>query len=56
MNYNYELVKDISENCFVPMTVGGGINNIEQVQHLFKFGADKISVNSYLYKKLKFYH
>ena len=50
VNPNYELVKDISENCFVPMTVGGGINSIKQVQNLFKFGADKISINSYFYK------
>lgn len=51
---NYELIKDISENCFVPMTVGGGINNIKQAQKLFHFGADKISINSYLYKDLEF--
>ena len=54
VNPNYELVKDISENCFVPMTVGGGINSIKQVQNLFKFGADKISINSYFYKNLSF--
>ena len=54
VNPNYELIKDISENCFVPMTVGGGINNIEQVQKLFHYGADKISVNTYLYENIKF--
>ena len=53
-NPNYELIKDISENCFVPMTVGGGINNIKQVQKLFHYGADKISINTYLYENIKF--
>ena len=51
---NLQLAKDISENCFVPITLGGGINNIKQVQNLFQYGADKIVVNSYLYKNLDF--
>jgi cyclase len=51
---NLQLAKDISENCFVPITLGGGINNIKQVQKLFQYGADKIVVNSYLYKNIDF--
>ena len=51
---NIDLVKEISENCFVPLTFGGGINNIEQVRKLFKYGADKIVVNTYLYENLSF--
>ena len=51
---NLELAKNISENCFVPITIGGGINKIEQVQKLFQYGADKIVVNSYLYKNIDF--
>lgn len=49
-----EFIKDISENCFVPITIGGGINKIEQVQKLFRYGADKVVVNSYLYKDIDF--
>ncbi len=51
---NLELINEISENCFVPMTVGGGINNIQQAYKLFRNGADKISINSHLYKNLNF--
>ena len=51
---NLDLVKEISENCFVPLTFGGGINDIEQVRKLFKYGADKIAVNTYLYENLNF--
>ena len=51
---NFALIKEISENCFVPMTVGGGINKYEQVQKLFRNGADKISINSHLYNDLNF--
>ena len=36
------------------MTVGGGINNIQQAYKLFRNGADKISINSHLYKDLNF--
>jgi cyclase len=43
---DYELVGDFSEECFVPLTVGGGITNIEDVLHLLHSGADKISVNT----------
>ena len=51
---NYNLIADISKNSFVPMTVGGGINNINQVKKLFRYGADKITVNSFLYNNLSF--
>ena len=51
---NLDLVREISENCFVPLTFGGGINDLEQVRKLFKYGADKITVNTYLYENLNF--
>lgn len=43
-------LKDISENCFVPLSVGGGIRNIENAIQLIKSGADKIVLNSICYK------
>lgn len=43
---DYESVADFSEECFVPLTVGGGITNVEDVLHLLHSGADKISVNT----------
>ena len=51
---NLEMLKEVSEHCFVPLAFGGGINNIEQVRQIFKNGADKIVVNSYSYKNQKF--
>ena len=42
---DYESVNDFSQECFVPLTVGGGISRLEQVQQLLMSGADKISVN-----------
>jgi cyclase len=44
-----ESIADFSQECFVPLTVGGGINNIKQVQQLLRSGADKIIINSAAY-------
>lgn len=39
-------VSDFAEQCFVPLTVGGGIHAVEQITALLRAGADKISINS----------
>jgi cyclase len=44
-----DIVKTISENCFVPFTVGGGINKINDAEMLFNAGADKVLINSASY-------
>ena len=42
----YEVVKKTSEKCFVPLTVGGGVRSIEDINKLLKCGADKVSINT----------
>lgn len=39
----------IAEHCFVPLTAGGGIRNVEDAALLFEAGADKILINSAAY-------
>ena len=39
-------IKKLMKKIFVPLTIGGGIKNIEDASKYFKIGADKISVNS----------
>lgn len=39
-------INDFGQECFVPFTVGGGINNVAQVQQLLRAGADKVCINS----------
>lgn len=46
---DYETVADISAECFVPLTVGGGIRSIDAVRKMLRAGADKISINSAAY-------
>lgn len=42
----YDLVRQTAEQVFIPLTVGGGIREIEDVARLLSSGADKISVGS----------
>lgn len=43
---DFESIDEFGQDCFVPLTVGGGITRIDQVQRLLRAGADKISVNT----------
>ena len=40
------IVKKTAEEVFIPLTVGGGIKSIDNIQSLLKAGADKVSINS----------
>jgi len=41
-----ELVEKVAENVFIPFTVGGGVQTVEQMDELLRSGADKVSVNT----------
>src|SRR6476469_1212929 len=45
-----ELVKKVARNINIPFTVGGGINNVDDVSILLNSGADKVSINTAAYK------
>ncbi len=40
------IIERVSEEVFMPFTVGGGVNSIAQIEALLKSGADKVSINS----------
>ena len=42
----YDVVSATAEQCFMPLTVGGGVRQIEDVRKLLLAGADKVSINS----------
>ena len=42
----YDVVEKTSKKCFVPLTVGGGIRNVEDINKLLNCGADKVSINT----------
>ena len=41
-----EVVRRVSEEVFIPLTVGGGIRSVEDIRRLLKAGADKVSLNT----------
>lgn len=40
------LVKELSENCFMPLAVGGGIRTVQDVKALLRAGADKVVIGT----------
>ena len=42
----YEVVEKTSKKCFVPLTVGGGVRSIQDINKLLNCGADKVSINT----------
>ena len=49
-----DIVKKTAKECFVPLTVGGGIRTIENVRELLLAGADKVSINTAAVKNIEF--
>ena len=45
-NTMVDVVKKTAKEVFIPLTVGGGISSIDNIQSLLKAGADKVSINS----------
>ncbi|MBR6701384.1 MAG: imidazole glycerol phosphate synthase subunit HisF [Firmicutes bacterium] len=41
-----DILKEVASTIFIPLTVGGGINTLEDFDRVLKCGADKVSVNS----------
>ena len=41
-----DILKEVAKTIFIPLTVGGGINSINDFDRVLKCGADKVSVNS----------
>ncbi len=42
----YEIVEAVAKEVFIPLTVGGGVRNVDNIRSLLNVGADKISINT----------
>ena len=51
---NTEIITDMANECFMPLTIGGGIKTIEDVYTVLGAGADKVSINSEAIKRPSF--
>lgn len=49
-----ELVREITQDCFMPLTVGGGVRTLEDIGVLLRAGADKVSVKTQIMKEPNF--
>lgn len=43
---DYKILQEISNECFMPLSYGGGINSFEKAERVFKIGFEKIIINS----------
>ena len=46
---NFDLLKDIASECFMPLAYGGGIKTLEQAKKIIKIGYEKVIINSAAY-------
>ncbi|MBK9991773.1 MAG: imidazole glycerol phosphate synthase subunit HisF [Verrucomicrobia bacterium] len=46
---DYESIAEFSCECFIPLTIGGGIQNLDHITRLLHTGADKITINTAAY-------
>lgn len=49
-NIDFDLLKSVAENIFIPITVGGGIRSIYDINNVLRSGADKVAINTYAVK------
>src|SRR3989344_1619070 len=53
-NFDFDLLRSVSEGIFIPITVGGGIRSVNDINNALRAGADKVAINTYAIKNPKF--
>ena len=51
---NYDLLKKFASECFMPLTYGGGINNMRKAEKIFSLGVEKISIQTGALSNIEF--
>ncbi len=46
---DYELLKELTNECFMPLSYGGGISSLEDARYLFSIGFEKVIINTISY-------
>ena len=50
----YKVLSEITSECFMPVTYGGGINNVEDIRKILSLGVEKVAINSYAVENPEF--
>lgn len=52
-NINFNILRDIADECFMPLSYGGNIKNLDDAKKIFNLGFEKIVINSNAYDNLE---
>ncbi|OPY15545.1 MAG: Imidazole glycerol phosphate synthase subunit HisF [Syntrophus sp. PtaB.Bin001] len=44
---NYKILQEIADECFMPLSYGGGIRNLQEAERIFNIGFEKVVLNTY---------
>lgn len=43
---DFATIADVANECYMPLTVGGGVRDLDTIQELLRIGADKVAINT----------
>ncbi len=46
-SFDFELLKSVAKDIFIPITVGGGIRSVHDINNALRVGADKVAINTF---------
>ena len=46
-NPDFDLMRSIADELFIPLTMGGGIQSVHDINHFLRAGADKVAINTF---------
>ncbi len=49
---NFDIIRDIATECFMPVAYGGGITTIEEIKTIFQIGIEKVVLNTVLHENM----
>jgi len=53
-SFHTGLVRDVADECFIPLTIGGGVRSVEDIRRMLQVGADKVAINTEAIRRPEF--
>ena len=53
-NFDFNILRSLAQNIFIPITIGGGVRSINDINNALRMGADKVAINTYAIKNPEF--